>query len=346
MWNTGYMDINLGTTTPPINPTPPQESAQNIPTSQSLPPVSPPQPVQPMPAIQQNETEAHSSSLLSKLYNYANSVVVGKRNIRVLLIFFLISFIATIVPTYKLIRVGYPFITNLETTMKAAVDEVFPEELEITLKNGKASTNVVEPYYITISEKTLNNIFHQEISENIPVSKSRILTIDTSANAEDFDRYQSYALLTKNSLVYYNDDTISIQSLSTYPDMTITKSFILDKINELNEDNRIVNFLTIALFIAPLFFLIGYFIYYTVELLIGTFLAWIINKILNTSIKFSRLFKLVGLMYIITSLTLLIVSFLPTITMFYFWLYTALDVFILSAIYVFLKIYKKFNQGV
>ena len=76
---------------------------------------------------------------------------------------------------------------NLPQTIRSVVKEaenIYPAGLVLTVADKKLSTNVPEPYYVSL--------FGQ---------KGRFLTIDTKASPADFARLDSYLLVTKTSIV-------------------------------------------------------------------------------------------------------------------------------------------------
>lgn len=282
-----------------------------------------------------------SPSTLPTKSHYLFGILRGERKAHVWLLMVALSIAAAIYPTYMVFRWGLPIVSKLEQNVKRIVEEVIPEELTITIKDGHAGTNVTEPYYLTISQQTLTSFLPvEEQDKNAPIAKLRLLAIDTQGSAENFERYQSLALLTGSSLVYHDDSDIKIQSLRDTPDMAINREFITQKIAEINKNNKVIKFLTGMLYVSPAFILIGLFLYYLFEVLGGAFLIWIMNKVMQTGIPFGRLFKLAGLLYLFPALFLILVSYIPGLKIFYLWFYTALDVAVLSAAYVLLKNYK------
>lgn len=277
----------------------------------------------------------------TSLIQYLFAIIQGTKKAHVFLLLFVVSVVATLHPSYTILSSGLPVISKLEKNIGLIIDEVYPEELTITIKDGKASTNVTEPYYLTVSQQTLATFLPEKFEEQGPISKIRLLAIDTNARAEDFDHYQSLALLTSTSLVYQSDKETKIQSLSSTPDIAITKEFINKKLAEINKGNRVITFATVFLYVSPVLILVGLYLYYLIEVLIGAFLIWLMNKILQTGIPFTKIFQLTGILYLIPALLLIAVRYIPGITIFYTWFYTALDVAILSGAYVLLKQYKR-----
>jgi hypothetical protein len=81
-------------------------------------------------------------------------VLDGSRKFRASLVALGLAIIASVYPVTLVFTVALPFIDRLQERVEIIVDEVFPEELEITIEDGKASSNVTEPYHLTVSLST------------------------------------------------------------------------------------------------------------------------------------------------------------------------------------------------
>jgi hypothetical protein len=96
----------------------------------------------------------------------------------------------------------------IKTEVVKLVNE-YPEELVITVENGQASINKEEPYMLPMSEDTKKLM---EESEN-KSTYSNALVIDTKNpfNIENFKKYNTFGLLTKEEIVFMNGDTGEIR---------------------------------------------------------------------------------------------------------------------------------------
>ncbi len=234
------------------------------------------------------------------LIDYAADVLVGKKNLNIFLIALLLSLYSVITISIFLFGTVYPVIKNLEVKASQFVTDIFPENLSIAIKDGNVTTNVTEPYYLTVDKGRLEDIseFFGAKRDN-SISRIRILTIDTKGNAEDFERYQSLALLTERSLVYYSDDEIKITSLASVKDFTLTRAIILDKIHEVNKDGKIVKIISWILLASPLILLLGLFLGNLLVLLnLALIIHFFITKTYLPSAQFSFTLKAVGFFYI------------------------------------------------
>lgn len=276
----------------------------------------------------------------NKIISFFDEILVGSKRFRVLLVALVLAIIAGIYPISLIITFGLPFINNLQERIEEVVSEVFPEELEITIKDGKASSNVTEPYHLTVSLGTLQNIFKTKEEVGQPQSKIRILTINTRGKVEDFERYQTIAMLTGSNLVYYSDEGVQLQSLRSAPDMVVNKHVILSKINELNSEKKITRILKTALYLSPLLIVLGLFIKFLAEFLVGAVFIWFIGKIYQLKIPFSQLFRFSAALYALPLLVLIFANLIPGYELFYGWFNTGLNILVIAIAYIFLDRYK------
>ena len=274
-------------------------------------------------------------------YNFFQKILSGEKKFRVFLVGLLIGVITSVYPSYMAISYALPFVNTLEEKVRDVIDDVFPDELEIIIENGRARTNVTEPYHLTISQSTLENFINEEHSQDQPISRVRILTLNTSGKIEDYEQHQSLAMLTAQNLVYYNDEGIQVNSLSSVPNMEIDKQFLYEKISEYNRDQKFVNFFRVIIYLTPVFIIFGVALLFVAEVLFGAFLIWIINKIMKAELKFSNIYGLMGSLAFIPYLLLMNIRLVPFLQAYYLWLNTFFDVVILSVGYVLIKSIKK-----
>lgn len=142
--------------------------------------------------------------------------------------FFLFSLVAT---AWITVRSLLP-LNNLIAFLPEKLVAVYPEELEITLENGKVSTNIQEPYCLPISsvEKIFENTEEGMGVLGIETEKIEcLLVIDTAGSIEDFYQYKTYALLTEKHLSYINDkdkstfETVSFEGMEGLEGMKAIK---------------------------------------------------------------------------------------------------------------------------
>lgn len=162
-------------------------------------------------------------------------------------------------------------------TLREEVLSIYPDELEITFRNGEISTNVSEPYFIPFPET-----FKDKGGEDAGYPEN-LLVIDTGKpiSADDFDALDTFVILGRDSVGVYQPGRkkVQIQNMEN----ASAEYFVLDK-------DRFASFVGTAegfarwfgfalLFLIPLLifslWLSGYLLY----LLFGALVIWIVAKI-------------------------------------------------------------------
>ncbi len=178
----------------------------------------------------------------------------------------------------------------------------FPETLTVTLKDGRASSNIKGPYAIPVPAGT--GVSSQGSgSSRLPAHKNMIvIDTETPFMFDNFKKYDTHVLLTADYIVGEKDNgQVTVQALKGVPDLTINRAQITSWTSSI---------LPLLKFIIPLLLLgiligvfIGSIVGHMIVLLILTLLVWIIQKIRKSGLSYGTLYKL-GL-YAFTPLILL-----------------------------------------
>lgn len=193
--------------------------------------------------------------------NYYNDVLKAPFSFSLkyfLCLFFTLSFLTTFSVSIFLIQKVNPYLSQLKTTLP----NLYPDELHLTIKDGQVSTNVQEPYFLPLKPE----IFPQEFKDALKGQTiiQNILVIDTQAQPGELKKYQTFILLTKDSVSFLGDRSeIRIQSLDEVKNLTINKIII----NQIWKTITpyfpwILPVMIIGLFLfIPFFTILGKFIY-------------------------------------------------------------------------------------
>jgi len=181
----------------------------------------------------------------------------------------------------------FPAASFLATELEK-VPEHFPVNLEVVIKDGKASANVEQPYFVKLPRdfKQSGNILQDtSVIENL-------IVVDTK-NKFDLQTFQSYktvALLTEDSIVYINNENqITIASLSSVKDFTLNREVVSGFIGKVSP------FLGILYPLVFVFSYIGGFIALLFEmayLLFGALLIWLVAALLKLKIGYGKAYQL------------------------------------------------------
>jgi len=122
------------------------------------------------------------------------------------------------------------FLTSKETFVNAI--NRFPADLEITVKDGIATSNAKEPYIVNLSQE-FKKIFGDDFksADTAVKNNSVALIIDTknTYSLDSFKEYPNFILLTKTALVSknINQGKTTINDLKDVSDLTINKASLL-----------------------------------------------------------------------------------------------------------------------
>jgi len=213
--------------------------------------------------------------------------------------FFLFAIISTTFVSINFLSKTQSYIRNLP----AMLIEAYPEELELKIKNGEVSTNVKEPFKITVKE--VEKVF-EENKDNVLGAKEKdvenILVIDTSGTMEDFEKYNTAVFITKKNIMYISDKgKYEIFPLSEVGDVTINRSMV---------EMVVGNLAPLLNFVFPglvLFVFIGTFVFIPIGkmtyLLFFALVLWIIAKLMKYVLSFGKAYQM-GLHLIVITTTL------------------------------------------
>ena len=183
-----------------------------------------------------------------------------------------------------------PTLHSQISVLENSLETIYPEELVLTIKDGELMSNVPEPYVIRTPPEWLR-IFNINESKNLAV-------IDTKADIEKFNSYDSLLLITKNSVVY-NDQT-GIHSQSFAKD---SEELVIDKVRYTVFINfirpLITNFIPFIKFGLVFYVVFGPLIGASIWLLIYLFyvlcmsvILILISKMIQSYLIYSQIFHI------------------------------------------------------
>jgi len=235
-----------------------------------------------------NKIKRFFQNLVSSIvdFSYYKKIVESKFSFSLKYIFFLLVLLQLIGSIILAINIAsyLPKVPSFTANLKKMAIRFYPDDLIVRFNNGRVSTNVLEPYNIDIPGQKM---------------AKHLVTIDTKANIEDINKYNTFVLVTKNAVVYPDkNSSYKVQLLDQ-----IKGNFIINK--ELY--NKILPKLFIYLKYIPLvlcsimaivvifgpvfsasFVLLGLAIY----LLIGALIIFIFAKIFSRDLGYKKIYQL------------------------------------------------------
>jgi hypothetical protein len=220
---------------------------------------------------------------------------------------------------YLLFSLCLAIILTIPTSMKAipkmkegikfassTLVEKYPEELEIKIKDGKASTNVAEPYFVKTPKEISDSIEKEQKNSKF----ENLLVIDTKSGTDlnKFVEYKTILLLTDKNIVFYNDGKITAQPLDKMGEITINRTEINSFLKKINPFfNAFVSLFPALIFLALLVWLATFYVY----LFFGGLLILIVAKIAKVDIGYWKSYQMGVHLMTLPILAITILNMIP-----------------------------------
>lgn len=222
--------------------------------------------------------------------------------------FFKLSLLLALVGAIYLSFVSIPKVNSFISTFGDRVVDAYPAELEVRLKNGLVSTNVVEPYIIPLPKDDFNSEYSKSNYENL-------IVIDTKSDLslDKFNAYNTVVLLTKNAVLTRDKGKITITELKGTSDLTINRDKLVYWVG------KVTPFVKKLPYIIPVIVFTGLFLYFAFSLFYLLFVAllvFIIGKIRKLGLSYKKSYQ-ISLHAITLPLILSMVSWFVNIKMFF-----------------------------
>jgi len=204
----------------------------------------------------------------------------------------LIALITTIIISFSALPKMNKFINEIGPN----VLKYYPDNLEVTVRDGKVSTNVPEPYFIKIPAEFKNNGqgLGNKSTRTAPdiTEMDNLLVIDTASplTIDLFKSYKTLALLSRDSMAYYDNNAVKIQSLDKTFNGIITKAKVSEAINKVMPYLKILPFVLVP--IIFIFSFIGFVLGNLFYLIFGAFVIWVAAKIRNRKLGYGTAYQI------------------------------------------------------
>lgn len=223
--------------------------------------------------------------------------------------FFKLSLLLALVGAIYLSFVSIPKVNSFISTFGDRVVEAYPAELEVRLKDGLVSTNVVEPYIIPLPKDEFNADYNKSNYENL-------IVIDTKSDLslDKFNAYNTVVLLTKNAVLTRDKGKITITELKGTSDLTINRDKLVYWVG------KVTPFVKKLPYIIPVIVFTGLFLYFAFSLFYLLFVAllvFIMGKIRKLGLSYKKSYQ-ISLHAITLPLILSMMSWFINIKMFLF----------------------------
>ena len=204
--------------------------------------------------------------------------------------YFLFALIVSLVITVCFSFMAIPKIKAFADYGSTKIVELFPAELRIDVKNGQVSTNVQEPYFIKFPGE-LKAKENSEISNKNLSNIENILVIDTKNdfNLDTFNSYKTFALLTKNSVVYYKDNGIEMQPLESSMNFSVDREKVASVIDKIKPYIKFVYpIVVLSIFVISMIV----FCFQLICLFFGALFVWLVARLKKVNMGYLKAYQL------------------------------------------------------
>lgn len=210
---------------------------------------------------------------------------------------YLAGFTFLLIIAWSIFVVLLPYLANKEK-IESSVKEFlnfYPDELVITIQDGKASTNVEEPYFIPMSEVIPSGDWESNFNgEEVNFEDMNLAVIDTKTpfSTEQFLEYKTVIWLTEDTVYVPGESEGSFES---FPLSALEQDIVVDKALAdqglqilLDKVMQIVPLLIVPMFI---FVFIGLMIFRMIYLLVYALAQLIIFSIMKLPYDYAAAYK-------------------------------------------------------
>lgn len=199
--------------------------------------------------------------------------------------FLLLSLTLSIITVAILSFSTIPKLSTSLNTLGQKILLYYPTELEITVKNGKASANVSQPYFIKTPSEWQTDVK----TKNSDIENILVIDTQTPFSIESFKRYKTACLLNQTSLTCYDNKNIKITQLSPTFNMVLNKNVVSSFVEKCQPYLRFAfPFFLVIFFIAFFFLNTGHLFY----LLFGALIIWLVAKIRKIKMNYKLSYRL------------------------------------------------------
>ncbi|OGY59390.1 MAG: hypothetical protein A3F24_02515 [Candidatus Colwellbacteria bacterium RIFCSPHIGHO2_12_FULL_44_17] len=195
-----------------------------------------------------------------------------------------VAFLVTIVLSFVVV----PKITLFTDALEEKAAEYFPANLEIVIKDGKALSNVAEPYFVKLPTELKEWGFLEK--EETPIENLLVVNTQGVFEMDQFKSHKTLALLTGSTFAVYDENgNVSVIDLAKAPDFTFNKGKFTEFTTEIKPLLKVFPVLAvIGIFVFGLFA----FALYLTYLLVAAFLIWLLLVLRKIPIGYGKSYQI------------------------------------------------------
>jgi hypothetical protein len=227
--------------------------------------------------------------------------------------FFALAIIATLIVAVSTSVREVPKIKSAVDGVLTQSQELYPEDLVITIENGQMSTNQPDPVIISMPQVP-------GVQEPDPAADfDNLVVIDEEGTLGDMEKYNTLFLVNESNILVWSEGRIEVYPLRDLPNTEITRETINNLVERFEGWIRLIPYIiTVLVFVALLFYYLGFRLVY---LLPVALIFFIIGSIRGLKLTYGKYYQ-IGLHTITLPLTVEMIAVLVGIPiLFPFWFF-------------------------
>lgn len=179
-------------------------------------------------------------------------------------------------------------LTNQLNKFSTEVINTFPEELVITIKDGRLSLNTDEPFVVPISEEYQAEVITG--TEDQQVSLVNVLVIDPEGTIDTMDNYKAFMMINSKNIITRQSNKLKTYPLENLPDNEINRGDIIELANRMDAVYAYLPYL--ILLFAFLLALIYYFGFRMIYLCVVAGILFVYSSLRGLGVRFDKLYQI------------------------------------------------------
>ncbi|MFZ5424280.1 MAG: DUF1189 family protein [Patescibacteria group bacterium] len=201
--------------------------------------------------------------------------------------FVILAALAAIVAS---VGISLPASKSINEAVNKGLDSLvnhYPEDLEITIKEGLLSINKPEPYIVK---------FPEELTQDSEEFKDQnLIVFDSEGTIDDLENYNTVILVNRKNILVNNPeatgtDQIRVLPLRDFEEGTLNKETVMYLINEFRPLAKFIPYIVFTAIAGAMIFY--FFAYRLTYLLVVTAILMLVGNIVKVKLQFSKYYQI------------------------------------------------------
>lgn len=191
-----------------------------------------------------------------------------------------------------------PQIKSVAHEIETTLPTLYPKEMILTFQSGALTTNVKEPYAIKVPAKWNEQQIGDDTDET-DTDHANIAVFDTKASPEDYEKYNTFVLFTKNYAVGGRDNgelrmfpyaKFEENFVVTHEKYTKTLQMVFSKAKSLIPVLKVI--MVVCFLLAPFVFAGVGLLSWMISLLIYSLILWFVSSMGKWGYTYGQIYRL------------------------------------------------------